>query len=177
MKKQFQSNLDGMTLGGGSIEHPLSIHSASIGTRWKPRGMQLICTLVLLFTFAIGNVLAAEIFSTDVLASVSSATVSQDKGAYTTGTATSWSDPYENYFATSGSAGYYQLAFSTPISLTGYTDVKVNVYWGTTSNRPLNMTINGGSSTKIDEVTASADRSKLRVAEGAVSVSSISSLK
>ncbi len=55
MKRQFQSFVDGMTLGGGSIQHPLSIHSTSIGTRWKPRGMQLICTLVLLFTFSIGQ--------------------------------------------------------------------------------------------------------------------------
>ncbi len=156
MKKQFQSK------------------SVPRGTRtlWRYLG-----ALILFFSLSIDQMWAAEIFSTDVLASVSSATVSQNKGAYTTGTATSWSDPYENYFATSGSAGYYQLAFSTPISLTGYTDVKVNVYWGTTSNRPLNMTINDGSATKIDEVTASADRSKLRVAEGAVSVSSISSLK
>lgn len=59
MKNKIQSYV-GMRLGGASIEHPLSIHSASIGTRWKPRGMQLICTLVLLFTFAIGNVLGAD---------------------------------------------------------------------------------------------------------------------
>ena len=60
MKNNFQSNVNGQMLDGGSIEHPLSIHSASIGTRWKPRGMQLICTLVLLFTFAIGQMWAAD---------------------------------------------------------------------------------------------------------------------
>ena len=58
MKKQFQSNLDGMTLGGGSIQHPLSIHSASIGTRWKPRVLQVLMTMVFLFTLGIGNVWA-----------------------------------------------------------------------------------------------------------------------
>ncbi len=40
MKDKFQSFVDGMTLGGGSIEHPLSIHSASIGRRWKAGGRE-----------------------------------------------------------------------------------------------------------------------------------------
>lgn len=38
----------------------MSIRSASDGGRWQHRGMQVICTLVLLFTFAIGNVLANQ---------------------------------------------------------------------------------------------------------------------
>lgn len=58
MKKELQSNVNGMTSGGGSIQHPLSIHSASIGTRWKLGGIQVLLTLVILFTFAIGNVWA-----------------------------------------------------------------------------------------------------------------------
>ena len=81
MKNNFQSNVNGQMLDGGSIEHPLSIHSASIGTRWKPRGMQLICTLVLLFTFAIGNVWAAD---PDLAVGATAQTSSTFLGEYST---------------------------------------------------------------------------------------------
>ena len=42
------------------MEDPFSIHSASIGSRWKVGGIQVICTLVLLFTLAIGNAWGAN---------------------------------------------------------------------------------------------------------------------
>lgn len=42
MRNNFQSNVNGQMLGGGSIEHPLSIHSASIGTCWKEGGKRRI---------------------------------------------------------------------------------------------------------------------------------------
>ena len=64
MKNKFQSNFNGVRMGGGSIEHPLSIHSASIGTRWKPRGLQFLMTLVLLFTMGIGQMWGADPTST-----------------------------------------------------------------------------------------------------------------
>ena len=131
-------------------------------------------TLALMASFSLW---AAEIYSTDVLASISGATISQDKGTYTTGSATSWSGNLENYFLTNGSAGYYQISFSSPISLEDYTDIKIKVYWGSTSNRPLNLTINGGSATKIDEISASADRSKVREPESNITASSLSSIK
>ena len=49
-----------MTLGEASIEHPLSIHSASIGTSWKPAGNTAIircmaAMFVMLFTLGVGN--------------------------------------------------------------------------------------------------------------------------
>ena len=53
-----------MTLGGASIEHPLSIHSASIGTSRKPAGNTAIircmaAMFVMLFTIGIGNMWSA----------------------------------------------------------------------------------------------------------------------
>lgn len=118
-----------------------------------------------------------DIYSTDVLASPESpATAAYATGSFNT-SATSWSSPYTNYYLTSGSAGYYQLDFATPISLSAYTGVKIKVYWGAGSNRPLNMSVNGGSATKIDEVTSSAERNLLRSIEADISVSSLSSIK
>ena len=56
MKKELQRNVNGMTSGGGSIQHPFSIHSASIGSRWKVGGLQsLMMTILLLFTMGIGQ--------------------------------------------------------------------------------------------------------------------------
>ena len=130
--------------------------------------------LMALFTTSVWG---ADIFCTDVLASISGTTITQDKGAYTAGTATSWSGELENYFATSGSTGYYQIAFTTPLSLSNYNNVKIKVYWGATANRPLNLSINGANATQIDAVTSSGDRSKVREAESSITVSSISSLK
>ena len=61
MKKELQSNVNGMTSGGGSIQHPFSIHSASIGTRWKLHGLQsLMMTILLLFTMGIGQMWGAD---------------------------------------------------------------------------------------------------------------------
>ena len=56
MKKELQRNVNGVMSGGGSIEHPFSIHSASIGSRWKLHGLQsLMMTILLLFTMGIGQ--------------------------------------------------------------------------------------------------------------------------
>ena len=76
------------------------------------------------------------------------------------------------------SAGQYTLTFDPALSLEGYSDVKVKVYWGSVSNRPLNITINGGTLTEIDKVASSSDRSKVREAESAaITEQSITSLK
>ena len=130
--------------------------------------------LALLASFSLQ---AKTIFSTDVLATVSGTTVTSGNGDFTAGSALSWSSPCENYFLTSGSAGYYQLAFTSAISLADYSNVKIKVYWGAGSNRPLNLTVNEGSATKIDEVTTASDRSKLREIETDLSESSLSLIK
>ncbi len=60
MKNNCSKYLGAVTSAGASDEHPMSTRSASDGRRWHSRGMHVICTLVLLFTFAIGNVWAAN---------------------------------------------------------------------------------------------------------------------
>lgn len=120
----------------------------------------------------------SNIYSSDFIASPASPVTSVTSATGTLYTsATAWSSPYTNYFATDGSAGYYQFNFSTPLSLSDYTSPKITVYWGAGANRPLNMSINGGSTTQIDAVTSQSDRSKVRSIEVALSVSSISSIK
>ena len=60
MKDKFQSFEDGMRMAGGSIQHPLSIHSASIGTCRRHRVWQVLMTLVFLFTLSIGQMWGAD---------------------------------------------------------------------------------------------------------------------
>ena len=98
------------------------------------------------------------------------------KGQWNT-TAPSWASGYNNSFQTTGSAGTMTYTFSPTIDLSGYTNDTLKVYWGSTSNRPLKVGINGGADTQIDAVSASADRSQVRVATTTLSVTSISSLK
>lgn len=49
-----------MTMGGGSNGHPLSIHSASIGTSWKARGWRYIASILMFLALSIGNVWAID---------------------------------------------------------------------------------------------------------------------
>ena len=135
-------------------------------------------SLILLALFcSVGNVWAVDIYSTDVKATPETpATATSATGSFAT-TALSWASDYAYSFKTSGSAGYYTLNFSPALSLTAYTNVKVKVYWGAENNRPLNISVNGGSNTKIDEVTESGQRSKVRDAEGSISVTSLTSIK
>ena len=49
-----------MTMGGASIEHPLSIHSASIGTSWTARGLRYIASILMILTLCVRNAWAIE---------------------------------------------------------------------------------------------------------------------
>lgn len=139
--------------------------------------MKKIFTLAIAVLASLG-MWAETIYTTECVANPASpATATYDKGDFKT-EAPSWATDYPNHFLTSGSAGQYTLTFDPALSLEGYSDVKVKVYWGSTSNRPLNITINGGTSTEIDKIASSSDRSKVREAESeALTVNSISSLK
>ena len=61
MKNNCSKYLGVVTSAGASDEHPMSTRSASDGRRWHSRGMQLICTLVLLFTFAVGQMWGSDV--------------------------------------------------------------------------------------------------------------------
>lgn len=136
-----------------------------------------------IFTLAVAvlasfSLWAETIYTTECVANPASpATATSDKGDFKTEAAT-WATDYPNYFLTTGSAGQYTLTFDPALSLEGYSDVKVKVYWGSTSNRPLNITINGGTLTEIDKIASSSDRSNVREAESAaITEQSITSLK
>ena len=117
----------------------------------------------------------ATIYSTDLVQNPTGATTEINKGEFTT--APAWASGYTQCFHTTGSAGAVTLTFTTPISLSGYSNCKLILYWGAESNRPLNLTINGGSSSQIDAVKNSAERSTVRTASADLSVTSISSIK
>ena len=116
----------------------------------------------------------AVIYSTDCVETPSGATSTYNKGQWNT-QAVSWATGYTYSFQTTGSAGTMTYTFSPAISTTSGDTLKV--YWGSTSNRPLKVGINGGSDTQIDAVSSSTDRSQVRVATTVLSVTSVSSLK
>jgi len=140
---------------------------------------KLFTLLTLLVAIVTGAKAQTVIYQTEFKETPASpATATSSTGDFLT-TAVSWASDYPNYFLTSGSSGQYTLSFATPLDLSGYSDVKVKVFWGSTSNRPLNISINSGSNEKIDEISASSERSKVRAAEGtiAASTTSLSSIK
>jgi len=138
---------------------------------------KLLATALLLFTIGIGQVMADIIYATDATETPTApATVAIEKGEFHAG-AVSWADGYSNYFQTTSSSGTLTLTFSPALDLSASADAKITVYWGTTSNRPLNLTINGGSAVKIDEVADKNDRSVVRAAEASLTETSLSSIK
>lgn len=140
--------------------------------------LRLNLSKILLLAMSLTAVAAqgAVIYSTDFVETPSGAASTFSKGDFKTA-AVSWASDYNAYFLTSGSAGTVTYTFSPAIDLSSSSNTKLVVYWGSTSNRPLKVGINGGSDTQIDAVASSADRSQVRTAETALTVSSVSSLK
>lgn len=92
-------------------------------------------------------------------------------GAFTpTSSSTPWASfdnvLYPNSYKTSGSAGSVTINFSTPLTLTSNGSSKGNiiVHWGSVSNRPLNISINGAPVVQIDAITITAERNIVRTA-------------
>jgi hypothetical protein len=114
-----------------------------------------------------------------------SATAAGTTGAFTTNILSGWTGydaaTYPGYYLTSGSAGQVTVTFGTSISLAscGSSNGNIIVKWGSTSNRPLNVSLNGGANVQIDAVASSAERSVVRTATYAIptSTASISSLR
>lgn len=89
---------------------------------------------------------------------------------FATSTLSGWSNynatTFPAYGSTSSSSGFCQLNFSIPLNLvTNGTDRgKIIVNWGANANRPLNISINGGTNALVDEVTLAAQRNVVREA-------------
>ena len=134
--------------------------------------------LFLILFLAVGNAWGqAVIYSTDVKENPNSpATATTGKASYST-TSVDWASAYSNYLKTTGSDGYYQLDFNPVIDLTAYVDIKIKIYWGATANRPLKISIDNGTSTEIDKVGSSSERSKVREIELELSANSIKTIK
>ncbi|MBR1564589.1 MAG: Ig domain-containing protein [Paludibacteraceae bacterium] len=123
---------------------------------------------------AVANVHGASIYKTDFVQTPVNATTTFNKGEFIA--PPSWGVGSMCYHTTS-SAGEVTITFTNPIDLTAYSNVKLTLYWGASSNRPVNLTINGGTSKEIDKVGSSSDRSKTRSIDVSITESSIKSLK
>lgn len=121
------------------------------------------------------TVWAASIYKTDFVKEPTGASTTFEKGEFTS--APSWATGYSSCFHTTGSAGAVTITFSTPIDLSAYTNRKLLLAWGAESNRPVTLSINGGTATEIDKVANSSDRSKVRIVTVDLSATSITSLK
>ena len=119
---------------------------------------------------------AVNIYKTDVAETLESpATATINKGAFETLTI-EWKGDYTTAFHTTGSAGAIKLTFEPAISLADYSDVKLKVFWGSPSSRPLKVAVNEGELTQIDNIGNSADRKKIREAVGDITETSLTSL-
>ena len=138
--------------------------------------MKKIFTLALA-VLATMSMWAADIYSTDFSATPSSpATAEIGKGEFIT-PAVAWKGDFTTCFHTTGSAGVITLTFAPALPLSDYKDIKVKVYWGSPSNRPLILTINGGSSSQIDNIGSSAERNQIREAVADLSAEPLTTLK
>lgn len=152
---------------------------------------KLVEKLVLfVFFFAVSLFVKAQstVYFTNMVNPVSTgsyaATAVGTTGSFATNTL-SWTGydatTYPGYYLTSGSAGQVTVTFGTPVTLAscGSSNGNLIVKWGSTSNRPLNVSINGAANVQIDAVAVSADRSVVRTATYAIpsSITSISSIK
>ena len=134
-----------------------------------------------IFTFAAAVLMtmsmwAVDIYKTDVATTLESpATATINKGAFETLTI-DWKGDYTTAFHTSGSAGAIKLTFEPAISLADYSGVKLKVFWGSPSSRPLKVAVNDGELTQIDNIESSADRKQIREAVGDIAETSLTSL-
>ena len=152
---------------------------------------ELLCKIVMFFIFISISLLNVHsqsqiYFSNMVSPVVAPATSAMATGGFQTATLSGWtgydSGTYPGYFLTTGSAGQITLTWATPLALALCGDGSngsIVVMWGSTSNRPLNATLNGGTLTKIDEITTSGERSVVRTATYAIpsSTATLSNLK
>ena len=130
--------------------------------------------LFILACLTTSNIFGASIYKTELVANPTGATTTINKGEFIA--PPSWASGYSSCFHTTGSAGEITVTFTTPIDLSNYSNCKFILTWGASSNRPVNLAINGGSSTQIDNVASSSDRSQVRTATANLSVTSISSI-
>jgi hypothetical protein len=119
---------------------------------------------------------AVDIYKTDFSETLaSSATSAITKGAFETPSVT-WKGDFTTCFHTSGSAGAIKITFDPAISLADYSDVKLKVFWGSPSNRPLKVAVNDGELVEIDKIGSSAERNQIREAETDITATSLTSL-
>lgn len=107
-------------------------------------------TVILLFLLALScNVRGEEIlYSTNFIAQPQGATSTTDKGSFKTDEI-SWATGQTAYFLTSSTSGNVTYTFTNGIDLTGYTNAQIVIQYGSTSKRPLMLSINKGAKTQI----------------------------
>ncbi len=85
---------------------------------------------------------------------------------------------YSHWFETSSASGYYQLNFSPALDVSGYTDVKIDVWWGVNagSNRGTTIYVNG-TQVGYEKVSSSTRKQVRELVDLSTTATSISSIK
>ncbi len=85
---------------------------------------------------------------------------------------------YSHWFETSSASGYYQLNFSPALDVSGYTDVKIDVWWGVNagSNRSTTIYVNG-TQVGYEKVSSSTRKQVRELVDLSTTATSISSIK
>lgn len=107
-------------------------------------------TIILIFVLALScNVWGEEIlYSTNFIAQPQGATSTTANGNFNTDEI-KWATGQTAYFLTSSTSGNVTYTFTNGIDLTGYTNAQIVIQYGSTSKRPLMLSINKGDNRQI----------------------------
>lgn len=107
-------------------------------------------TVILIFVLALSCGAWGEeiLYSTNFIAQPQGATSTTAKGDFKTDKI-NWATGQTAYFLTSSSSGNVTYTFTNGIDLTGYTNAQIVIQYGSTSKRPLMLSINKGDKTQI----------------------------
>ena len=148
MKNNFLSK----AYGGVTVARR-KLNGLGLPRQWKV----MTSTLLLLFTFAIGNVWAAypeTIWSSDMQETITG--VNQTKGrnsdSWSTSLSLSWASGYTKGFVCGGSSSALTLDFNSDITV--HENYVLRIYWGAANSKTLSLFINGASSANATQSPA-----------------------
>ena len=148
MKNNFLSK----AYGGVTVARR-KLNGLGLPQQWKV----MTSTLLLLFTFSIGNVWAAypeTIWSSDMQETITG--VTQTKGrsgdSWNTSLSLSWASGYTKGFVCGGSSSALTLDFNSDITV--HENYVLRIYWGAANSKTLSLFINGASSANATQSPA-----------------------
>ena len=125
--------------------------------------MKKIISLALSAVFGLSAMAQTIVWESDFVENIDGVTQTKAKSGDSWGDAPTWASPYTKMYNSSSTSSKLTMEFTTPFSL--QENDSIFVYWGSPSNRVLNLAINNETGVEIDKIADSSERSKLRQAK------------